>query len=439
MRICLVGHSAAGFRAERVGGSERQSALLARELAARGHDVVYVVTGLAGGDRTVDGVRLRAAWDPEAGVRFLRAATHRYPRLLGMLREERADVYYSRGAGYYTPFVMRAARDVGARSVLALASDKDLYTASGKVLFSVPNARLSAVIGPVAHAGFRHWGLRAADWVAVQNEEQAAACAALGLRYGVLPNIVEPPSQELLATAATRDVIWAGNVVEGRRSKGLEKLVALAELLPTVGFTVAGRISGESSHAAVEALERLPNVELDGPLSHVETQRRMAEHRLVINTSPSEGFSNVMLEGWSLGRPSVTLAVNPSDLLTADRLGICAGGDLQAMAAATVALLEEPAARAAMGRSCRAYVASFHSGERVTEAFEGLVSQTRPRPYGLPDCRAPFSRLQRLHRSASRALAVIANDLSASSLLRLPWRGQRTSPGDGHSSGSSRA
>ena len=100
-----------------------------------GHDVTYVVTGLAGGDRTVDGVRLRAAWDPESGIRFVRAVTHRYPRLLRMLRAERADVYYARGAGYYTPFVMRAARDVGAISMLALASDKDLYAASGKVLF----------------------------------------------------------------------------------------------------------------------------------------------------------------------------------------------------------------------------------------------------------------------------------------------------------------
>jgi len=380
LRVCLVGHSAAGFRAARVGGSERQSALLARELAARGHDVAYVVTGLAGGDRTVDGVRVRGAWDPEAGVRFLRAATHRYPRLLGMLREERADVYYSRGAGYYTPFVMRAAKDVGARSMLALASDKDLYAASGRVLFGVPNARLSALIGPVAHAGFRRWGLRAADWVAVQNAEQAQACAALGLRHAILPNIVEPPAEELPATAATRDAFWAGNVVEGRRSKGLHVLVDLAEQLPTVGFTVAGRISGASSRAAVDALERLPNVELDGPLTHAETQRRMAAHRLVINTSPSEGFSNVMLEGWSLGRPSVTLAVNPSGLLTGDRLGICAGGDLQTMAAAIAALLEEPAARAAMGRRCRDYVAAAHAAATVCEAFELLVSQTRPRP-----------------------------------------------------------
>jgi glycosyltransferase involved in cell wall biosynthesis len=377
VKACFVGHSAGGF-AERVGGSERQSAMLALRLAALGHDVTYVVTGLAGGDRTVDGVRLRAAWDPESGIRFVRAVTHRYPRLFRLLRAERADVYYARGAGYYTPFVMRAARDVGATSILALASDKDLYAASGKVLFGGGNACLAPVIGRLAHAGYRRWGLRAADWVAVQNEEQAAACAALGLRHAVLPSIVVPPPEELLATVATRDVIWAGNVFEGRRSKGLEELVAVAELLPAVGFTVAGILGGESSRAAREALERLPNVRLEGPLTHGRTLRCMAAHRLVINTSPSEGFSNVMLEGWSLGLPSVTFAVNPSSLLSADRLGICAGGDPQVMAAAIVALLEEPAARAAMGRRCRAYVARVHGAQGVVDTFLELASQARP-------------------------------------------------------------
>ena len=372
MKFCIVGHSAVGF-GEVAGGSERQSSRLARELAARGHEVVYVVTGLAGGDRTVDGVRLRSAWDPQAGVRLVRAATYRYPRLLGVLREEWADVYYARGAGYYTPFVMRAAKDVGAKSLLALAHDTDLDAAFGKIMFQVGNERLSAVIGPVAHAWFRRWGLRAADWVVAQNMEQAAACAALGLRHTVLPSIVEPPPAELLAATATRDVIWVANVLPGRRSKGLEALVVLSELLPTVDFTAVGKLSAESGRAAREALERLPNVELDGQLTHAETQRRMAEHRLVINTSPAEGFSNAMLEGWSLGRPSVTLAVNPSGLLTADNLGICAHDDRWTMAAAIVALLEEPAARAAMGTRCRDYVAATHAPATVCAAFEELV------------------------------------------------------------------
>jgi len=372
MKVCITAHSAKGF-GEFVGGSERQSALLARALAERGHEVSYVVAGMAGADRTIDGVRLRGAWDPDGGVRYVRAA-RRYSRLFSLLREEQADVYYARGASYYTPFVMRAANEVGAVSVLALASDKDFYGPSGKYLFKVGNHRASAVIGPVAHAAFRRWGLRAADVVAVQNDEQAEACTALGLRHGVLPSIVQPPPEELLAVEPACDVVWVGNVFEGRRSKGLEELVTLAALLPHVGFTVIGHLTGESSRAPREALDGMPNVRLLGPQPHTATQRRIVEHRLVLNTSPSEGFSNVMLEGWALGRPSVTLAVNPSELLSTDRLGICAHGDLYALAAAIAALLAEPAAWLAMGARCRDYVSRVHDAGHVVDTFLALAT-----------------------------------------------------------------
>ncbi len=373
MNVCFVGHSASGFSEGAAGGSERQSAVLARSLAARGHRVTYVVTGLAGGDRMVDGVQLRAAWHPDAGVRYLRAVTHRYPRLLALLRGVAADVYYSRGTGYHTPFVVRAARDVGATSVLALASDRDLYASSGKILFAVPNELVSSLMGPVAHAGYRRWGLRAADWVAVQNAEQAASCDALGLRHAILPNIVEPPPPGLVAAAPTRDAIWAGNVHDHRRSKGIAELVTLASLASGTSFTVAGSFEGDLGSAAAEELRRCPNVDFAGSLTRAETQRTIAAHALVINTSPSEGFSNVMLEGWALARPSVTLSVNPDGLLTDDRLGICAQGDVTTMAAAIVALCREPGARAAMAGRCLSYVARVHAAERVCEAFEGLA------------------------------------------------------------------
>jgi len=92
----------------------------------------------------------------------------------------------------------------------------------------------------------------------------------------------------------------------------------------------------------------------------------------------------VMLEGWSLGLPSVTLAVNPSGLLTADRLGICAGGDPRVMAAAIVALLEESAARAAMGRRCRASRRARPCPVASGRGVRRLVSQALPRPWRPP-------------------------------------------------------
>ncbi len=371
MKICFVGHSADGLLGSSAGGSERQTALLARELAARGHRVSLVVTGLSGGERVADGVRVVPAWDGQRGVRYLRAV-QRYPRLYRLLRAQQADLYYSRGAGFYTPFVVRAARDARARSVLALASDRDLHPSSRFALFAVGGSRLSPLVAWVAYAAYRYWALPAATCVAVQNREQADACAAIGLRAVLLPNILIPPAEELSAITPERDAVWVGNVHDGRRSKGLAALADLARLLPEVTFTVVGTLEGASHRAIVEELRALPNVDLAGALAHAQTQHVIARHRLVLNTSPSEGFSNVMLEGWSLGRPSVTLAVDPSGLLAGDRLGVCAGGDLGAMAAALVELLADDGRREAMGERGRAYVRT-HDPERVCRAFEELA------------------------------------------------------------------
>jgi glycosyltransferase involved in cell wall biosynthesis len=373
VKVCCVGHSAAGLTSSAAGGSERQSALLALTLAERGHDVTYVATGLGAAPDAVAGVRLRSGWDPGRGPRFVRAFTYRYPHLYRVLRGLRADAYYARGAGFYTPIVVRAARDAGAVSMLALASDRDLYPDASRVLFGLRDSPLSPLVARLAHGLYRGWALPSATWVTVQNDEQAAACSRLGLRHAVLSNIVLEPPPALHEVAPSRDALWAGNVLQGRRSKGLDELAALAAALPGVTFTVAGRLEGDEHAAAIAALSGLDNVVLTGPLPHAELQATIAGHRVVVNTSPSEGFSNVMLEAWALGRPCVTLSVNPSGLLTGDRLGVCAGGDLTAMAAAMTALLSEDAARDRIGERARAYVAATHGAAAVGATFERLA------------------------------------------------------------------
>ena len=379
MKVCLVGYSAEGLLTSSPGGSEWQSALLARCLADRGHEVTFVVTGYAGVEDTVAGVQLRAGWDPDRGLRFVRAATYRYPRLLQVLGAQAADVYYSRGASFFTPFVVRAARRHGAACLLALASDRDLYPDSARVLFGLERSPLSPLVARAAHAVYRKWALPSATWVTVQNDEQARACTRLGLRNALLPNIVLDPPDHLRGTEPMRDALWAGNVLPGRRSKGIEALAGLAHLLPGVTFTVAGELADAAHLPAIERLGRLPNVATTGSLSHDETQAAIAAHRLVLNTSPSEGFSNVMLEGWALGRPCVTLAVNPSGLLSHDRLGICSEGDVSTMAAAIVALLGDDDARHAMGERARRYVTEGHAPATVCATFETLVgSASRP-------------------------------------------------------------
>jgi len=375
MKFCLVGHSARGLLGERTGGSELQIALLAKALARRGHSVTLVVPGLPREPGEIDGVDLRSGWHPGQGRRVIRWMTYQLPELRRVLVEERADAYYTRGGNHFTWVVVRTARAVGAVSLHGLASDRELHADGGRFMVHVGSEWFRKVSGPAVHAVYKRQVLRSADWVVAQNEAQAETCARLRLRSITIPNIVESPPSELSDLHEEFDVAWAGSVTDRRRSKGLEELVALASSLPDVTFQVIGQLSGLAGAAATRGLVALPNVSLTGSLTHEQVLVALARSRVVLNSSPSEGFSNTMLEGWSLGKPAVSLSVDPNRLLSSGRLGRCGGGSLASTEEAIRELLADDAMRRTLGSRCRDHVAAAHSADAVCLQYETLVSQ----------------------------------------------------------------
>lgn len=374
MRLCLVGHSERALLGQPDGGSERQTALLATHMAGRGHEVTLVVPGYSGQEAVVKGVSLRSGWEPSRGVRFVRALSYRHPELRRTLVDVDADVYYTRGFQFFTPTVAAAARSLRAVSILALTSDGDLYPDSGRYHFGFGGPALSDVFGRLGYAWFRRTALTRVDCVLAQNETQVAACAAQSLSCRLLPSVLEDAPEECQRAQPTHDAVWIGNVGhKHRRSKGTDEFARLAQALPDVSFVLVGNMTALQGIEALRHLQRLPNVEFTGPLSHGGALKRIAGSRVVINTSPSEGFSNVMLEGWSLRKPTVSLCVDPNGLVTAGGLGVCAGGDEKRMARELRDLLADTARREAMGAVARDYVLRVHGAEGVCERFESLV------------------------------------------------------------------
>ena len=383
MRLCLIGHSARALLGQPDGGSERQTALVAANMARRGHEVTLVVPGYSGDEMVVDGVSLRSGWEPSRGVRFVRALSYRHPALRNVLTSIGAEAYYFRGFSFFTPTIVKAARSLRAVSILALTSDRDFEPGSGRHHFGIGGPALSRLSGRVGYEWFRRTTLSGVDCVVVQNEMQFAAGAAKGLSCRLLPSIVEDAPAAYQATPSEADAVWVGNAGDdNRRSKGIEELTRLAERLPAVKFVVVGEISALRGTDVLQRLERSPNVKLTGALTHDETVGHIAGAGVVLNTSPSEGFSNVMLEGWSLRKPAVSLWVDPDHLLTTGGLGVCAGGDEDRMAGELQSLLDDPARRAAMGDSARAYVLAVHGAAGVCARLELLVRSLamQPRP-----------------------------------------------------------
>lgn len=393
MKVCAVCLTADGLGEGTTGGAENQVALLLAHLASRGHEATLVVPGLADVPSTRQGVRVLSGWDPQPGVRGLRAFTYRLPRLRQVLREVAADAYYIRGFSYFAPSLVSAARDAGGASLLALASDADL-----RLQRDVPGSDRGSIyerllIGRMASLHYQRRGLSRATWVIAQTTGQLEECGRLGLPVVLIANMVEEPPP-VVDPDEGADVIWVGSL---SRWKGVDALAGLVTALPEVRFEVVGPRRDNVAATTLDRVLRTANVRYLGELPHAAAWARMRRARLLANTSPLEGFPNTMLEAWAAGTPVVSLAANPDDLLAANpddllaaapddlpaagrsmgrrpaALGLCAGGSSAALVDMVRRLLNDEEGRRAAGRRAIDYVRSVHSPAAVCRSFEKLV------------------------------------------------------------------
>lgn len=379
MKICIVGPSANYLRHESTGGAEKQIALLARYLARREHHVVFVETGHNYAEAVIDDVEVVGAWESHRGIRGIRWITYRLPLLMRVLSSIYADVYYTRGVSLFTSAVIAAGKNVNAVTVLGLANDRDLFPDSRQVLFASRNRIASHLLGSLAYRYCYYRGLPMVDWVIAQNIAQGESCEALGIPYEIIPSFVDLQAVGISSEPIEdSDVIWVGNIgAQTRRSKGFENLVAITQHLANVRFEIAGFLNKSYLSPGWKILERSKNVRLLGQLSPSETIKAISRNKIVINTSPSEGFSNVFLEAWLLAKPVVTLHVNPNNLLHDKGFGYCADGDITCMTKTILYYLNNDIVRREAGCRGRVYAETTHSPDRVCQRYEALFKDSK--------------------------------------------------------------
>lgn len=361
MNVCFVCPAAASLFAPAgagAGGSERQLVLIGRELARRGHRVAFVVRGsdgLADPVFRLLAVPIRTGLLP--GLRKLVNAV----RFREAMEQAGADVYVVRGADTLVLDVGLFARARRRSLVFMAASDEDF------LLRSFHAGRGRRIL-------FRQ-GLRLADAVVVQTDHQRALARRRFHRTAtVVPNAVEIPPE---APPPGQEVLWAGAL---RTYKRPEAVLALARTLPDVRFTVVGGLPAAAGTAEVRAAQSflreassLPNLVCEGARRPEAMDRYYDRAAVVINTSPVEGFPNVLLEGWARGRPAVTCGVDPDGVIGRHGLGVVARG-IPAMARALEGLLADPARRRRMGASARQYVEARHALGPVVDRLERVLS-----------------------------------------------------------------
>jgi glycosyltransferase involved in cell wall biosynthesis len=362
--LCMVAHLAwgalSGGTTGHVGGVERQTSLMARWLASRGHQLSLVTwdEGQGEGER-VNGVQVRKLCRRDAGIRVLRFVHPRWTSLNSALARANARICYHNSSEFVTGQIALWAWRHRRRFVFSTASNQD----------AEPRPSHLAAWERV----FYRYGLRRADRVIAQSRTQQAKLREhFGRESVVVPMPCPGPGPETtIARAAPPPdgrVLWIGRVCEVKRP---HLLVELARACPDVGFDLVGP-PGASAYVGgvLQAFSATPNVRILGGVARADVPALYRDSACLVSTSRDEGFPNTFLEAWSHGLPVVS-TFDPDGLIAERGLGRAATS-VPELAAGIRELLARPEEWRRASERARRYYLENHTVEAAMSRFESL-------------------------------------------------------------------
>ena len=251
-----------------VGGAELQQVILAKALAAIGHEVSMICLDYGQPDEEViDGVTVYRAYDQNAGLPFIRFFYPRLATILNCMKRANADIYYQRCAGMLTGVVAKFCKTNKKVSIFSGAHNDD-FSESIKTLKSKKDKILYK------------YGLQNIKQIVVQNKEQRRLLLENYSRHSiVMNNAYEPPVN------ATNDengyILWVSSFREFKRP---HLFIELVKLLPDYQFKMIGGAGDKTLYSAIEKEARkLSNLQFCGFVPFAEIEAHYDKAKLVIN------------------------------------------------------------------------------------------------------------------------------------------------------------
>ena len=372
MRLLLSSY----FYPPSIGGLERQTHLLAKNLVARGHEVRVISARLPGfaADEVLDGVRVSRV-PLGGGSRYRRMATY-VAKSAGALVALRREVDLIQVQQVFYPAA--AAALVAPHLGLPL-----VVSNRGSGLDGTVHLMRSL---PLGAAALRLIGANARCISLTEEMEREMRSAGM-LRYVRIPNgVLLPPAMGADArSAAKRELGVRGRLVVfvGRLALGKEPELLVRAFLGAAPPDAELWLIGDGELRA--PLERLaaPRVRLCGERQDVGPFLRAAD--AFVLPSRSEGMPNALLEAMAHGVPSIATDVPGSrDVMGSPPAGLLVPpGDEAALGRALARLLDDEDLSRALGRAGRLRVERSFSVDAMVSAHEALytaiLESARPR------------------------------------------------------------
>lgn len=187
-----------------------------------------------------------------------------------------------------------------------------------------------------------------------------------------VPMMVQAAGRSASAHAAgLRDQLClsAGRLVASKRlDLWLEVAARVAEAVPEARFVIAG--DGPARQSGISLAERLGlgrRVEFTGRLGPEQIADLYGRAAVFLSTSDTDAFGRVIAEAGAFATPVVSTACGgPEEIVTDGETGFLKPrGDVEGLASATIALLQDPALRARMGEAARQRVHDLYDADAL--------------------------------------------------------------------------
>jgi glycosyltransferase involved in cell wall biosynthesis len=339
------------------GGAELQVALLARELAVRGHDVV-----IAGGDEgqadrvTIDRVMTRTAGRFHTGrmIEMILAI----PQVIKVIREERPEWVIIMGWTAWM-FILWALRPfLGYRLDFTCSLDSEI---NGEYRREHP------LFGGLFEFAVRRCDARHAITVDQAEVFRRRGMEAVFYRYLLVPRPFPRTAEK------TVDLLWVSRCQEIKRP---HLFLDLAEALPQVRCRMICPAEDKRLwNSVVKRASGIPNLEFIEKVPYHEIQRRYDETRVFVNTSTFEGFPNSFIQS-GLGRAALlSMRVDPDGMIGVFGSGVQSGDSVESLITAGRSMLEDAAKLERMQDGNERMVREWLDNEvNVTLFLKGLKS-----------------------------------------------------------------
>jgi glycosyltransferase involved in cell wall biosynthesis len=370
------------FYKDKIGGSEVQAYLIARELAKKGHEVYYVCEAFeskAPPKEVVDGIVVVREIKWRKAFRVLGIF-----RLYRVLRDINADIYYQRFASPYTGMVAVIARLLRKKFVWACSQDatvkkwyfsysllKHFKTYSGS-LFKKMGLLIDAFLNDL----FYFFGVKSADLILVQNNFQRNKLFNDFHKESKVIKSGHFPVKGEISKANLPLILWLNTVTRGKQPQVFIELARKCADLECKFVMVGSTSKRNYLELILNQTKNLINFDFINEVPFEESNYWFEKAALYICTNEEGhmGFPNTFIQAWLREVPVITLNEDPDDVIKQNNLGLHSGSFEQLVKDVRF-LIKHPQVRLEMGRNARLYAEREHNITKIVNNYELLFKE----------------------------------------------------------------